>query len=60
MQKVPFDQIFPQVKGVAKIKNRREMISLAHRVASALQKEREQLAKEQQNSASARFLYGAS
>jgi hypothetical protein len=60
MKKLPFDQVFPQVKGASKIRNKQEMMTLAKRVAAALQKESEQLAKDQQNSASARFFYQAS
>lgn len=54
---IPFDKIFPQTKG-SKIQTRQEAIRLARKVATALKKESEKLAreeKEQQNSTSARF-----
>lgn len=60
MKKIPFDQVFPQVKNAKEVRNRQEAISLAHKVANALEKESEELAKKQQNLTSSRFFCPAS
>ncbi len=49
-----FEDVFPQTRG-SKPRTRKQIIALAHKVAAALRKERDQLAKEQQNNISSGF-----
>ncbi len=51
---ISFDDIFPQVKGL-QVKNKREMIQLANKVATALRKESENLVRERENSTTSGF-----
>lgn len=49
-----FDEVFPKTKGI-NLESKVEVIKLAHKVAAALKKESENLAKERENNISSRF-----
>lgn len=55
INKIPFNQVFTQVNKAKAIRTKKDTISLAHEVAKALEKESEELAKNQRDNSPQRF-----